>query len=320
MYPTCESIAAMKRLALLLLLASPAFAQTPVAIQNANFQAPVMFTAFDAAGDQWVPNAVPGWTIGPGPGVPGTFAGIVNLVSACGAPAQMLYSNDPAVTQDLGPAQAGTYSFSVDVCNRGDGVGAAATYTISLLDGTTALCSEVGLNSSHPAGQFTTLAQSCPDAAPAEHLIVSLGCSGPQCNFGSVAVTFTTAGPPPAPLTLNIATKLVSCVKCDRTDDTPLSGSLVFLQNNASQTFALASDGTINLNVSISMVTDPVTFTVFYQTASGNQAKGAGWTWTVPRASLTAGVATLGQFSFGGIAFTLNSDGSVSFAGFLPAS
>jgi hypothetical protein len=220
----------MKKLLTLLFLAFPLAAQTPVGVLNANFQAPVTFTNSDAAGDQWAPNVAPNWTIGPGPGVVGTFAGIQSLVSACGTPTQMLYSNDPTVTQDLGPAQAGTYSFSVSVCNRSDGAGSAATYTLSLLDGTAALCSEVGLNSSNPSGAFTTLTQSCVDAAPAADLIVSLACSGSQCNFGSVSVTFT-AIVPPVTLTFGPSTSsLMPCTDVVSYDDgTPLfSGPQTF--------------------------------------------------------------------------------------------
>jgi hypothetical protein len=182
----------MKRLALLLLLASPAFAQTPVAIQNANFQAPVTFTASDAAGDEWVPNTVPGWTIGPGPGVPGTFAGIQQLTTACGSPTQMLYSNDPTVTQDVGPQQAGTYTLTVGVCNRADSIGSNAIYTIGLNS-----CTQAALNSTIPAGTVSTVALTCPVVNPVGDVLVSLGCSGPQCDFASVAVTFAPAGPPP---------------------------------------------------------------------------------------------------------------------------
>lgn len=155
----------------------------------------------------------------------------------------MLYTGGPAVTQDIGPAQAGTYSLSVTVCNRADGTGSGATYTISLLDGTTALCSEVGLNSSSLAGQFETLTQSCPDAAPAGHLIVSLGCSGPQCNFGSVAVTFTPAVPPQIE-SLTFKTGLVSCTKCDGTDYGALpSGSMY---QGASFSLAIPASAGVN--------------------------------------------------------------------------
>jgi hypothetical protein len=134
--------------------------------------------------------------------------------------------------------------------------------------------------------------------------------------YQGVAILHTI--PPPAPLTLNLTTKLVSCVKCDRTDDSPLQGSLIFQQNGVSNIFPLAADGSISVNVNIAMTVDPVSFTVLYQNASGSQVKGGGWTWIVPRASLAAGIKTLNTFSFGGIAFTINGDGSVSFAGFLP--
>jgi hypothetical protein len=181
----------MKRLLLALLFPLALFAQTPVMIQNANFQAPVTFTASDTAGDQWVPNTVPGWTIGPGPGVPGTLAGIQKLVSACGANAmQGMYTNDPTVTQDVGPQQAGTYSLTVNLCSRADGAGASATYTIGV-----AGCAQGSAVSTIPAGTIGPVLLSCPITKPSGDVIISLGCSGGQCDFFSVALTFTPAGP-----------------------------------------------------------------------------------------------------------------------------
>jgi hypothetical protein len=139
-------------------------------------------------------------------------------------------------------------------------------------------------------------------------------------NFTEGIVALKPVLPASAPVTLNLTTKVVFCVKCDRTDDTPAQGSLAFAQNGFTNAFTFASDGSVSVNVTFLMTTDPVVFTVFYQNASGQQAKGAGWTWSIPRASFSAGVATLGTLSFGGVAFTLNSDGSISFAGFLPTS
>jgi hypothetical protein len=163
--------------------------QTPVAVQNANFQSPVTFTQSSAAGDQWEPNNIPGWTIGPGPGVPGTLAGIQQLVSACGPSApQMLYTNDPTVSQDVGPQQAGMYVLTVGICNRSDTSG--ATYTLSLSG-----CNESALNSTIPPGTIQNVTLSCPISNPSGDNIIGLGCSGGQCDFSSVALTFTPAGP-----------------------------------------------------------------------------------------------------------------------------
>jgi hypothetical protein len=139
-------------------------------------------------------------------------------------------------------------------------------------------------------------------------------------GWTQAVATFKPLTPPPPPLTLNLATKIVFCVKCDRTDDSPAQGALFFQQGTANSSFSFAADGSVTVNLSISMASDPVIFSVFLQNVNGQEATGAGWTWSIPRASLSAGVATLGTLSFGGIAFTLNSDGSVSFAGFLPAS
>jgi hypothetical protein len=173
-----------------LLCATNIRAQTPVAVQNANFSAPVTFTQSSAAGDQWEPNNVPGWMIGPGPGVPGTLAGIQQLVSACGPNApQMLYSNDPTVSQDVGPQQAGMYVLTVGICNRSDTSG--ATYTLSLSG-----CTESALNSTIPAGTIQNVTLSCPISNPSGGNIIGLGCSGGQCDFASVSLTFLPAAPP----------------------------------------------------------------------------------------------------------------------------
>jgi hypothetical protein len=154
----------------------------------------------------------------------------------------------------------------------------------------------------------------------------------PVTSTGTVSITFTLGTiqnpkidaiqftPVLPPLTLNLLTKLVTCVKCDRTDDTPVQGTLVFEQGTNSQTVGINSDGSINLSLNISMASDPVAFTIFLENPNGTQVNGSGWSWSVPRASLAAGVATLGTLSFGGLAFTVNANGSVSFAGFLPAS
>lgn len=135
----------------------------------------------------------------------------------------------------------------------------------------------------------------------------------------AIMAAYETSAPSP-PLTLNIATKIVTCVKCDRTDDTPAQGSLVFQQGSLSNAFTFAADGSIAINASINMQFDPVTFSVLLVNATGQQVNGSGWQWSVPRANLSAGIATLGTLSFGGLAFKINSDGSVSFAGFLPVS
>jgi hypothetical protein len=318
----------MKRLFALLLFAWPCFAQTfsgPITTQ------PLTYTASQSAGGTnlvFVSYCYNGCS-----GTPAPASDIASVADAAGD----TYTADYAFT---GPAGGATYVF------RASNVSASSANVISVaIPSSTSSVMMVSLFPQNwipdtagnagdllyafvagPAGPFTagagyTLGNTGAFWADEYQILAAPGTL--TATFGSLATKSVLAyklAVAQAPLTLNIATKLVSCVKCDRTDDTPLSGSLVFLQNNASQTFALALDGTINLNVSISMVTDPVVFTVFYQTTNGNQATGGGWSWSVPRASLTAGVATLGQLSFGGIAFTLNSDGSVSFAGFLPAS
>jgi hypothetical protein len=174
-------------LAALLSFATSALAQTPVAIQNSNFQSPVTFTNIDpsgaAAGSQWESGTIPSWIVGPG------IAGIQQLVSVCGVNIpQGAFSNGATITQDVGPQQAGMYVLTVGICNRSDISG--ATYTLSLSG-----CNESALNSTIPPGTIQNVTLSCPISNPSGDNIIGLGCSGGQCDFSSVALTFTPAGP-----------------------------------------------------------------------------------------------------------------------------
>lgn len=285
----------VKYLIALLLFASPAFAQT---VTNPSFE------ANPPTGNYNIYVCPQAWTC------VAQYYGMQNSTPAQVASGingnTVAWVQGGSITQDIGPAVAATnYSLTVSV---GSQVGFYGNYTISYggctVSGTTTV------------GSLVPVTLPCP--APTGELIISLATTSGQVLFDNVTLT-STPSVILAPVTLNLTTKIVFCVTCDRTDDTPAQGSLAFSQNGNSTTFPFASDGSIAVNVTFSMNADPVDFTVFLMNASGQQATGSGWEWKIPRASFSAGVATLGTLSFGGIAFTLNSDGSVSFAGFLPA-
>ena len=208
-------------------------------------------------------------------------------------------------TQDVGPATAQTnYSLTVNI---GSQVGFAGAYTLSYCG-----CSVSGTTKQ---GILAPVTLPCP--SPSGEIVISLATTSGQVIFDNVILTSTPSVVIP-PVTLNLTTKVVFCTKCDRTDDSPAQGSLVFSQNGNTNAFNFASDGSISVNVTFDMSKDPVVFSVFLQKANGSTY------WRrldveIPRASFSAGVQTLGTLSFGGVAFTMNSDGSVSFAGFLPA-
>lgn len=289
----------LKLFACLLLFTSIAQAQTPVAVTNPSFEANPPNGSYNFSSPT-------GWPcIGP---TFGMFNPTSTQVTGGLVGNTVLWENTGAgCTQDVGPTVAATnYSLTVNI---GSQVGFAGGYTLSY-----AGCSVSGTTSQ---GILAPITLPCP--APTGELIISLAATSGQVLFDNVVLTSTPSVVLP-PVTLNLTTKIVFCTVCDRTDDTPAQGSLAFSQSGNSTTFPFASDGSIAVNVTFSMNADPVDFTVFLMNANGQQATGSGWEWKIPRASFSAGVATLGTLSFGGVAFTLNSDGSVSFAGFLPAS
>lgn len=209
-------------------------------------------------------------------------------------------------SQDAGPTVAATnYSLTVSV---GSQTGFSGAYTVSY-----AGCSTSGTTQQ---GSLSPVTLPCPE--PSGELVITLAATSGQVIFDNVVLTSTPSVILP-PVTLNLTTKVVFCKTCDRTDDTPAQGSLVFSQNGSTNAFTFASDGSVSVNATFDMSKDPVVFTVYLTDANGNAATGSGWTWSIPRASFSAGVSTLGTLSFGGVAFTINTDGSVSFAGFLPA-
>jgi hypothetical protein len=161
----------------LLLLASPAFAQTPV---------PVVNPSFEASG---------GWTFGPGSGpwAPGSgaYASIPDgkLIGYANA--------NGSITQDLGVSALSNniYTLQLWVGHRLDGYAAKAT--IQLLAGTTSLCSLTVDSSTIPAGTFAQQTLTCPvgATAPTGDLIISVVSAGTQTDIDNVTLSYAPATP-----------------------------------------------------------------------------------------------------------------------------
>jgi hypothetical protein len=129
---------------------------------------------------------IPNWT---GPG--GSWQPANGpFTSLCNGPT-VVFTNG-TLTQDLGgPPVAGTYTLTVCTGLRADvAADASATWVISLLAGSTVLCTATGLNSAIPVGTMVKQTLACPMPAtiPPGDLFISLGVSGTEAVFDNVAL------------------------------------------------------------------------------------------------------------------------------------
>jgi hypothetical protein len=181
----------MKRFLILALWAMPLIGQTPVTVQNPTFEAPVTFSHNNPAYGPWEIGSVPGWTCGPNAGVWQPAAVLYTSLQA--GQSVLLFAAKETCTQDVGLAQAGTYTLTAFVGNRADGVNAAASTTVALSAGTSPLCAATTFNGPIASGTFILSTQTCSATNPSGDVIVSLSCSAPQCNVASLALAFTPA-------------------------------------------------------------------------------------------------------------------------------
>jgi hypothetical protein len=203
----------VKRLLSLLIFAAPSIAQmitplphgaTGTSIDPSLYKFPPQTAAQTVQNPSFAANAlasgaynlgpIPNWTITGG--VAGMWTPPVTEYPA-NLGVTLAFSNGGTLTQDLGTLAAGNYNFSVQVGARADGIGQSATYTLSLLAGTTSICSEVGTIASIQKGAFLTLTQPC--AIPVGDVVISLGCSSSQCDFTGITLVLATPPPPPPP-------------------------------------------------------------------------------------------------------------------------
>ena len=239
----------MRHLLLLALLLP--FAASAQTVQNPSFESAVTLDQSSPSAGTWGIGSIPNWT---GSGTFGVWKPPASEFTSMCDGSQIAYANGVTLTQDLGPVQAGTYSFSVCAGNRGDGYNASATYTVSLLVGSTSLCSQSGSNSGIPSATFKAITQSCTVTNQTGDLIVSLGCAGTQCDFDNVKVTFTPPASPPNIATFTFPVQLTTCTKCDGTDDQGatalglLAGSKISISSGSS----VVCSGVLNANAQMS--------------------------------------------------------------------
>lgn len=170
----------MKRLFLLLLFASPAFAQTPVPITNPSFE-----TTGGWVGNfgTWQPSAIAYTALIPD----GKIIAAIN--------------NTGTAVNDLGVAALpnSTYVLTFWVGHRNDGYAAPGTY--QLLAGTTPLCSLTLNSATIPIGTFAQQTLTCVTNAtpPTGDLIISIVSNGTQTDVDDFALAVTPVAPPPPP-------------------------------------------------------------------------------------------------------------------------
>lgn len=185
----------MKRLLLALLFPLALFAQTPVAIQNANFAASPSVPN-TGSGGVWGNAPISGWaTSGPvGLWQPDT--------TGCGFASQagntLAWMNGGStLSQDLGVGAASglTYTLTVPIGLRGCFY--PVNYTISLSVGATSLCAQNGSNGTLTVGTLTPQTITCqiPTPAPSGDLVISISVPGNQNGQLEVeTITLTSAG------------------------------------------------------------------------------------------------------------------------------
>jgi hapalindole biogenesis HpiC1 cyclase-like protein len=171
------------------------FAQTPVAIQNANFAASPSVPSVGEGG-VWGYSPITDWvTSGPiGLWQPDTTG--CGFASQAGNTLAWMNSGS-TLSQDLGVGAASglTYTLTVPIGLRGCFY--PVNYTISLSVGTTPLCSQSGSNGTLTVGTLTPQTVTCqmPTPAPSGDLIVSISVPGNQNGQLEVGtITLTSAG------------------------------------------------------------------------------------------------------------------------------
>ena len=136
---------------------------------------------------------IPGWTSNPG-FVTGSFEPNASYFSSVPAPDDgiIAYTNGGTLSQELVPlAPDTTYTLSVDVGDRLDGT--SGDYTISLVDGSTVLCSYSGDSDTIAPGTFAdeTCSFSTGATVPSGDLTILLsgdGDAATQADFADVTV------------------------------------------------------------------------------------------------------------------------------------
>ena len=182
-----------------------------VAIQNASFETAAPLLSPCAGPETCLYNfgSIPGWSI---TGSTGSFQPSSTYFSLPLPDGNILaFSNGGSISQTLTGISLlanSTYTLSVDVGRRFDVL--AANYSISLYDGSTALCTTGGSNGSIAQGSFIDATLSCTTGAsvPSGFLGIVLSGDGRQVDFDNVRldVVSTVSTPEPSVLVLMLAT------------------------------------------------------------------------------------------------------------------
>jgi len=180
------------KLSLILFLATlPLAAQTTIPIQNPSFE-----TSVGISSGGFEVGSVPSWTVVSG--YIGVWQPTTGYLNSLPDGKQVLFMNSGSVTQDLGTAVQSnvTYTLTTYVGHRLDGN--TATATVSLLIGSTVLCT-LSVNSfTISAGTFAPETLSCQTSSsvPSGDLFVSLSTSGTQSIFDGLSLTSSPASSP----------------------------------------------------------------------------------------------------------------------------
>lgn len=265
--------------AILLLLSVPLHAQT---VQNPSFEAPMP-----------LPNSYYGvYGMAPIPNWVTTGSACVWQPSTAQFTAipdgkTVLCMDAGTASQDLGqpPAANTTYTLTVAIGQRLDGL--HSTYSLALNAGTTNLCTVTGTNATVPLGTFQDVSASCPVGAtpPTGNLNIVLTSDGRQVEFDNVRLTAKSANPPIL-IKVNLVSKLLWCVICDGTDDTPITGFLVVAQQQTSSTYGLGADGSFAYSVAINVAVDPVDFVFSLLDSAGKPVPGVHLEWIIPQIAI----------------------------------
>jgi hypothetical protein len=188
----------LAKIALFLLLASPLAAQTVVPIVNPSFeQGFVAAGNAVGAGGAYSLQSPTGWTRLPTSSNSGLWQPDTSTCGYKTVPdgSTVWWSNGATITQDLKqPALPLTiYTVTVYVGHRN--CFPTSTYTISLLAGSTVLCSWTGTNAAIPLGSFAAEVNACTTVAPSGDLTVSLSSGGEEVDFDDVSISYVATVP-----------------------------------------------------------------------------------------------------------------------------
>jgi len=192
------------RLLLALLLASPVFAQTVV---NPSFEqnAPV---------GSWNSGPIPGWTI---TGSAGLWQPSTRLASPDGS-ATVAWSNGGSISQTVTVPANSNCTLTVYVGNRGDLPG-DTSWTIQL-----GSASIIGTKNSIPTGTFVAETVTASESGDTPIILSAVAA---QIDFDDVSLSCQPVTPPTFDI-LTFGVQLVNCVKCDATDNAPLTAGSIF--------------------------------------------------------------------------------------------